>query len=121
LLQQRSKHPREMVRTPKVATSLFDCPQGQAEGSETLEVGNHNPPYLRYRRTARYGFFSLYKILFHLNALLWESIILLAPPPHLQSLPYSNTIARPLRNIRPSTDPPYACHTPYNIGDENIV
>jgi len=29
----------------------------------------------------------------------------LLPPPHLQSLPYCNTIARPLRNIRPPTNP----------------
>jgi len=36
-------------------------------------------------------------------------------PSHLQSLPYCNTIARPLRNIRPATDPPLSCHTPYNI------
>jgi len=42
-------------------------------------------------------------------------------PPHLQSLPYCNTIARPLRNIRPPTDPFSLCHTPYNIGDGNIV
>jgi len=64
---------------------------------------------------------SLYTILFYFKALLWESIILLLPPPHLQSLPYCNTIARPLRNIRPATDPPCKCHTPYNIGDGNIV
>ena len=33
------------------------------------------------------------------------------PPPHLQSLPYCNTIALPLRNIRPPTDLPfYAIH-----------
>ena len=56
-----------------------------------------------------------------LKALLWESIILLLPPPHLQSLPYCNTIARPFRNILPRTDPPSVCHTPYNIGDGNIV
>jgi len=32
-------------------------------------------------------------------------------PPHLQSLPYSYTFARPLRNISPPTDPPfYAIH-----------
>ena len=42
-------------------------------------------------------------------------------PTHLQSLPYCNTITRPLRNIRPSTDPPFVCHTSYNIGDGNIV
>jgi len=28
------------------------------------------------------------------------------PPLHLQSLPYCNTIARPLRNIRPPPIPP---------------
>jgi len=45
---------------------------------------------------------SLYKILFHFKALLWKSIILLLPlPPHLQSLPYCSTIARPLRNTPP--------------------
>jgi len=62
---------------------------------------------------------SLYKILFHFKALLYESIILLQP--HLQILRYCNTIARPLRNIRPPTDPSFACHTPYNIGHGNIV
>ena len=54
---------------------------------------------------------SLYNILFHFKALLWESIILLLPSSHLQSPPYCITIARPLRNIRP---PPtlllYAIH-----------
>jgi len=44
------------------------------------------------------------------------------PPPHLQSLPYCNTIGRPLRNTRPPpNDPPFLSHTPYNIGDVNIV
>ena len=42
-------------------------------------------------------------------------------PPHLQSLPYCNTIARPFRNIRPLTDPPCVWHKPYIIGDGNIV
>jgi len=46
---------------------------------------------------------------------------LFVAPPHLQSLPYCNTIARPFRNIRPPTDPPFVCHTPYNIGDGNIM
>jgi len=48
----------------------------------------------------------------------------IAPPhSHLQSLPYCNTIAivHPFRNIRPRTDPPFVCHTPYNIGDGIIV
>ena len=42
-------------------------------------------------------------------------------PPHLQSLPYCNTIAPLLRKIRPLTAPPFVCHTPYDIGDGNIV
>ena len=41
--------------------------------------------------------------------------------PHMQSLPYCSTTARPLRNIRPPTDLSFLCHTPYNIGDGNIV
>jgi len=48
---------------------------------------------------------SLHKILFYFKALLWESIILLLPP-HLQSLPYCNTIARLLCNIWPPPAPP---------------
>jgi len=42
-------------------------------------------------------------------------------PTYLQSIPYCNTIAQPLRNTRPPTDPSFECHTPYNIGDGNIV
>jgi len=32
-----------------------------------------------------------------------------------------NTIARLLGHIRPPLDPPWVCHTPYNIGHYNIV
>jgi len=67
------------------------------------------------------SYLSLHKILFHSKALLLESIILFLPPPHLQSLPYCNTIARPLRNIRAPADLPLLCHIPYNISDDNIV
>jgi len=42
-------------------------------------------------------------------------------PTHLQRLPYYNTIARPSRNVRPATVPPFVCHIPYNIGHGNIV
>ena len=41
-------------------------------------------------------------------------------PPHLQSLPYCITIARPLRTIHPPTDSSFVCHTPYNNSDGNI-
>ena len=50
---------------------------------------------------------SLYKILFHFKASVWESIILVLPPRHLQSLPYCNTIVRLLRNIRHPPTPPF--------------
>ena len=43
------------------------------------------------------------------------------PPPHLQSLPCCNTIARPSRSIRPPHRPSFVCYTPYNIGDGSIV
>ena len=57
---------------------------------------------------------GLYTILFHFKALLWEPIIL-ACPPHLQSLPYCNTIARLLRNIRPPPPPRCLCYMLYTI------
>jgi len=63
-------------------------------------------------------FFSLFFPLLKL----WETPLFPPPPPpRLQKLPYFNTIARPLHNIRPPTDPLFACHTPYNNGDGNIV
>ena len=40
---------------------------------------------------------------------------------HLCYPHYCNAIARLLRNIRRTTDPPPLCYTPYNIGDGNIV
>jgi len=73
-----------------------------------------------YLYNIRTSGFSLYKSLFHFKALLRESIIPLLPP-HLQSLPCCDTIGRPLRNIRPPTDPSFVCHTPYHIGDGNIL
>jgi len=36
-------------------------------------------------------------------------------PPHLQSLHYCNTIARPLRNERLLVDPPLVSHTPNRV------
>jgi len=54
--------------------------------------------------------FGLYKILFHLNALWWESIILLLPPPTYKAYPIALLLHEPLRNIRPPTLPLYAVH-----------
>jgi len=53
---------------------------------------------------------GLYKILFHFEAFVHESIILLLPPPrlHLHCPHGCNTIAiLLLRNIRTPSDPPY--------------
>jgi len=41
-------------------------------------------------------------------------------PPHLQRLPCCNSIACPLRNIRPPIDLPSVFHTPHTIDDGNI-
>jgi len=44
----------------------------------------------------------------------WISLILVKLGP-------AHTSARLLRNIRPLSDPPFACRTPYDMGDGNIV
>ena len=41
--------------------------------------------------------------------------------PHLHCAHDCNTFFILLRNTRPPTDPPFVCHTPYNIGNGNIV
>ena len=61
------------------------------------------------------------KYCFTSKALLWESIILLLPP--LPATPillqyYCMTFAQ---YAPPNRPPPLACHTPYTIGDGNIV
>jgi len=70
--------------------------------------GSDSTPLLLHRgRVVRQ--ISLFKILFRFKALLWDSIILLLPPP-LPATPilFCNTIARPLRNIPP---PPCMSYT----------
>jgi len=42
-------------------------------------------------------------------------------PARLVCAHYCNIIARILRNIRPPLDPPFVGHTPYNVGNGNIV
>ena len=96
------------TQTKRAAIGVGRAVPGLTRGAPTLLSGPL-PPHLAF---TRYCFAS---------KLYCESQSSLYCPPHLQSLPYCDTIARPLRNIRPSTDPPFACHTPYNIGDGNIV
>ena len=64
--------------------------------------------------------FGLYKIVFHFEAFVHESIILLSPP-HLHCPHGCNTIAILLRNIRHPSNPPFLYQTPYNIVHSNIV
>jgi len=74
---------------------------------------------LRLRRaTLVRSILAFTRYCFTSKLLVWESIILLLPPTHAKPC---NTIARPMRNIRPPIDPPFLCHTPYNIGDGNLV
>ena len=76
LLQQRSKHPREMVITSKASSSHFCVEQNSACPKNcTRGVG-------------------LYKILFHFEAVVHKSTILSPPPAHLHFPPWCNTIAR---------------------------
>jgi len=58
---------------------------------------------------------SLYKILFHFKALLWESIILLLPPPHNLQRPsplqyYCMLFAQYTPPNRPPLCMPYTIH-----------
>jgi len=55
------------------------------------------------------------------STLLWTSHLSLYRPSHLERLHCYNSIARLLRKVRPSPDPPYVCYAAYNIDNNNIV
>ena len=63
---------------------------------------------------------SLYKILFHFKALWWESILPVAPPT-CNAYPIAILLHDLCTIYAPPADPPSVCHTPYTIGDGNIV
>ena len=66
--------------------------------------------------------FGLHKILIYFNALLWESIILLLPPrPIYKAYPVAILLHDHCAIYAPPPTPLFLCHTPYNIGDGNIV
>ena len=56
---------------------------------------------------------SLHKILFRFEALSWESIILVLPPPTCKAYPIAILVHDPLRNVRPPIRPPFS--KPYTI------
>jgi len=64
---------------------------------------------------------SFYKILCHFKALLWLSIILLLPPPTSKAYPIAISLHDQCAIYARPPTPPCLCHTPYNIGDGNIV
>ena len=64
---------------------------------------------------------GLYKILFRFKALLWESFILLLPPPAAKPTLLQHLCTTIAQYTPPHTEPPFSCHTLYNIGDGNIV
>jgi len=103
LLQQRSKHPREIVITSKASTSLFTDLKGKLGSAHSRGIRQATVRQLaRGLACTRYCFTS---------KLYCGSPSFFYAPRHLQSLPYCMTIARPLRNIRPPTDPSlYAIH-----------
>ena len=68
------------------------------------------------------GQIGLYKIFFHFEAFVHESTIF--SPPAATSIPHTDAIL--LHDYwtvydPPPSDLPFVCHTPYNIGNNNIV
>ena len=89
----------------------FGWPAASAgPGPLRLRGGPDDPPML-----------SLYKILLHFKALLWESIILLLPPPTCKAYPLAILLHGHCTIYAPLPTPPFVCHTPYNMVDGNIV
>jgi len=64
---------------------------------------------------------DLYKIFLIFESLCTNQSSLYPPPAHLQCPHCCNTIERLLGNIRHLFDLPFVCHTPINIGNNNIV
>jgi len=93
---------------------------GQLEGGG-LQTGRGGQDNNESTGNGLYWELGLYKILFHFEAFVNESIIILWPPPHQHCPHYCTSTASLLRNIRRHPDPPLIPHAPYNIGNGNIV
>jgi len=65
--------------------------------------------------------FSLYKIVFHFKALVWESTSCVVPLPIGKAYPIAILLQAHGAIYAPHTDPPVVRHTPNNMGDSNIV
>ena len=64
---------------------------------------------------------GLYKILFHFEACVNESIILLCPPPTCIARPGTILLHDYWAVYDSPSRPTFVCYVPYNIGNNNIV
>jgi len=64
---------------------------------------------------------SLYNILMHFKALLWEAILVFLSPSTCKAYPIAILVHDHCAIYAPPPTPPVVCHTPYNIGDGNIM
>jgi len=64
---------------------------------------------------------GLYKIVFYFGGFCARINHPCVAPSHLHCPHYCNTIACLFRSIRRPPNPPFVCHTPYSIGNGNIV
>jgi len=153
-LQQRSKHPREMVITPKASTPPSTYPR-LSSPSVTPHLPSHTPECSTRGLYYHYPPPPYVSVLVYLGDVMLlshtdirpPSGIFTGPPPTLAYTRYSfnffcvcknqsslsypppicitPTTATLLRDFcaiyAPPTDPPFICHAPYNIGDDNIV
>jgi len=67
------------------------------------------------------GHLGLFKIFFYFESFVHESNLLSFFPPAYIAHTVAILLARLSRNIRSPLDLPFVCHTPYNIGNNNIV
>jgi len=64
---------------------------------------------------------GLYKILFYFEASVHEPIIRVLPPPTFIARTIAIRLHAHCAVYDAPSDPPFVCHTPYNIGNGNIV
>jgi len=112
LLQERSQRLRGMVLTPKAASSMLIL-GALLDSVFWGSLAFSSKPTSRLARPTWGLGLSLYQILFHFKALLWESIILLLPAP-LAKPTLLQYYCTPISQYTPPTDRPRLC-MPYTI------
>jgi len=64
---------------------------------------------------------GIYKIFFHFVAFVHESILLVLPSSTCTAHSIAVLLHGYCAKYDPPPDPPFVCHTPYNIGECNIL